>query len=466
MVEPSLSPLETFQTAVAEPAARRELRGWCAIGVVALGLAGLFALLLALSRTPGVQDLVPWPLEFFGKALVVHVVFAFVVWFLAVFGAVLHLAAWQVAEDRPRWAGLGGLGVVVSAVACILIFLPALLDRGEPTLNNYVPAIIDPVYYLGLALLAIGLTLPILRLFLVRIAAGRRIDILSMAGVCAAVIFLIALVCFGLALRGLAGEPLSHAFNEDLFWGGGHMLQFLSTVLLIGAWSVLARLSLGADLASRRMLIGAVAFLLVWVLPAPFFYFAFEPFSAEQTGAFSALLWALGPPTLVVAVVGARSLCRSAEPLPWGDPVFLSLVLSVVVFGVGGALGMFIDGADTRTPAHYHGVIAGVMLAFFGLFFGLFLPLLGRARVPVRKARFLVIAFAGGQTVACLGLFLAGGYGAPRKVAGAAQGLDNLGAIVGMTMNGIGALVAVIGGVMFIWIAGRALFGKRRLEDG
>ena len=121
---------------------------------------------------------------------------------------------------------------------------------------------------------------------------------------------------------------------------------------------------------------------------------------------------------------------------------------------------MFIDGADTRTPAHYHGVIAGVMLAMMGLFLGVLLPLLGRARIPRRLARFLVVAFAGGQTVACLGLFLAGGYGAPRKVAGDAQGLEAFGAIAGMAMNGFGALIAVIGGVLFIWIAARALFSR------
>ncbi len=454
--------METFRAAIADRSARRELWGWCAIGVVALGLAGLFALLLALSRMPGVSGVVPWPLDFFGKALVVHVVFAFVVWFLAVFGAVLHLAAWQMADGRPRLSRLGGLGVILSAVAFVLIFVPALLDRGEPTLNNYVPAIIDPIYYLGLGLLALGLTLPILRLFVMRAAVGRKPDVLTVAGVAAAIIFLVALICFGLALGDLGGRPLDHAFNEDLFWGGGHMLQFLSTTLLIGAWSVLARLSLGIDLAARRVMVGALAFLLVWVLPAPVFYFVFEPFSAAQTGAFSGLLWALGPSTLVVALLGLRTLRRVDGPLPWRDPVFLRLVLSAMVFGVGGVLGMFIDGADTRTPAHYHGVIAGVMLAMMGLFFGVLLPLLGRARLPRRLARFLIVAFAGGQTVACLGLFLAGGYGAPRKVAGDAQGLEAFGAVAGMAMNGIGALIAVIGGVLFIWITARALFGKEQ----
>ncbi len=465
MVDPILSPLAVFAPAVEHPRARRELWGWCAIGVVALALAGVFALLLALSRTPGVQGFVPWPMDFFGKALVVHVVFAFVVWFLAVFGAVAHLAAWQIAPSGPRFAILGTVGPILAAIACVLIFVPALLDRGEATLNNYVPAIIDPLYYSGLGLLALGLVMPVLRLLTARVGEGVQVDMLSMAGIAAAVVFLVALICFGLALGDLGGRPLDHAFNEDLFWGGGHMLQFLSTILLLGVWSVLMRLTLGAEPASRRAQLGALAFLVAFVLPAPFFYFIFDPLSAEQDRAFSGLLWALGPPTLLIAVLGARTIrnLRTRDGrLPWREPVFLSLVLSAVVFGVGGALGMFIDGADTRTPAHYHGVIAGVMLAMMGLFFGVLLPLLGRARLPRRLARFLIVAFAGGQTVACLGLFLAGGYGAPRKVAGDAQGLEAFGAVAGMAMNGIGALIAVIGGVLFIWITARALFGKEQ----
>jgi hypothetical protein len=34
--------------------------------------------------------------------------------------------------------------------------------------------------------------------------------------------------------------------------------------------------------------------------------------------------------------------------------------------------------------------------------------------------------------------------------------------MIGMAMNGIGALIAIIGGIMFIWIAGAALLRTRR----
>ena len=82
-----------------DPAARRELWAWSALAILSLGVAGVFALLLALSRTPGIQDAVPWPLDFFRKGLVIHVVFAFIIWFLAMFGAIMHLATWS---GKPR----------------------------------------------------------------------------------------------------------------------------------------------------------------------------------------------------------------------------------------------------------------------------------------------------------------------------------------------------------------------------
>jgi heme/copper-type cytochrome/quinol oxidase subunit 1 len=239
-------------------------------------------------------------------------------------------------------------------------------------------------------------------------------------------------------------------------------LQFISTILMLGAWSALARLTLGDGAVSERLVKGAAIFLVLCALPAPVFYFVYPPFAAEQTMAFSGLLWALGPPAVAVAGAGIVAARRRGPfaSLPWGNAVFLCLALSVGVFAVGGFLGMFIDGADTRTPAHYHGVIAGVTLAFMGLFFGLFLPLLGRAPRLGRLVKGLIVAFAAGQTLACVGLFVAGGYGAPRKVAGDAQGLHDLGAIVGLSLNGAGALIAVIGGVLFIFVAAKALLRR------
>ena len=126
-------------------ALRGELRGWCGIAVGSLAIAGVFAFLLALSRIPGIESFFSWPLGFFHKGLVIHVVFSFVIWFLAVFGGLLVVATHAVAGPSPRLSGLGRAAMLAMSAALPLLFVPALLDRGEATLNTYVPPIIDPI---------------------------------------------------------------------------------------------------------------------------------------------------------------------------------------------------------------------------------------------------------------------------------------------------------------------------------
>jgi hypothetical protein len=434
---------------------RRELTGWLALAVGALGIAGLFAFLLAMSRVPGIEAVFPWPLGFFHKGLVIHVVFSFVVWFLAVFGALALLATGRPAPSRLPLPGLGLGAAAGSALALPLLFTPALLDRGEPTLNDYVPVIIDPLYYAGLALLAGSIGCAALRLLSSVGKANLCRDGVAATVASAALVYLLALACFGLALRALTGVPVSHDFNEALMWGGGHVLQFINTLLLVAAWSLL-----GAPFAGgppRVSLALSSGLLLLAALPAPALYFLFPPFSPEQTQAFTWLQYVLGP---AAAIVALAVLSRIRRPWPWHDPSFLALTLSVLLFTVGGALGLFVDGADTRTPAHYHGVIAGVTLAFFGLFQSHFLPLLGRRGPGSRRMRLILHLFAWGQLAACVGLFIAGGHGAPRKVAGDAQGLVDIVPMIGMGLNGFGGLVAVTGGILFVWTAASALLRR------
>jgi len=52
---------------MAEVPDRTLLRAWMALGVLALALAGVMAVLLALSRIPGSQTLFPWPVAFFER---------------------------------------------------------------------------------------------------------------------------------------------------------------------------------------------------------------------------------------------------------------------------------------------------------------------------------------------------------------------------------------------------------------
>jgi heme/copper-type cytochrome/quinol oxidase subunit 1 len=126
-----------------------------------------------------------------------------------------------------------------------------------------------------------------------------------------------------------------------------------------------------------------------------------------------------------------------------------ALVWSMVLFVSGGLIGTFINGADVRIPAHYHGCIVGVTLALMGLAYHL-LPQLGYAPPSSRMAALQPALYGAGQLMHITGLVWSGGYGVERKVAGAEQVLRTGGEIAGMGLMGLGGLVAIAGGLLFV----------------
>ena len=445
---------------MAEDSTRASMRAWMGMAVLALALAGVMAVLLALSRIPGSEILFPWPVAFFERGLVAHVVFSFVVWFLAAFGLLLALAL----PSSPR-APLDRIALGGVSIAFVFLLIPSVSSRGQPTLNNYIPAITDPLYYAGLALLAGALALPVGR-FLARNAKGRtlssRFALMLAAGGAA---YLFALIAFARSALALWPFAPSYDFNEALFWGGGHILQFLNVAILIAAWIALAEKILGGEVVDKTALRLAAFLLVLGALAGLAIDFALDVRAPTRRETFALWQYALAPAPLLAAGALARTLIPAARARPEvrRDPAFLALVLSLAVFAVGGFLGLFVDGADTRTPAHYHGVIGGINLALMGVFLGVALPQAGRAPRPGRHVALQIWLYGLGQTIASLGLFWAGGYGAPRKVpATEAPGLVELGAKLGLYLNGFGALIAVMGGVLFIVTVAGALLRRQR----
>ena len=68
------------------------------------------------------------------------------------------------------------------------------------------------------------------------------------------------------------------------------------------------------------------------------------------------------------------------------------------------------------------------------------------------------ILYAAGQLLHIVGLVWSGGYGVQRKVAGAEQVLRSGGEIAGMGLMGLGGLVAIVGGLLFVVV----VFGAMR----
>lgn len=442
-----------------------ELKGWVALPVAALAIAGLMAVLVALLRVPGVESVLPWTSQtFFVKGLIAHVTFAFVIWYLGVQGALTVLASAGAGPMPNSSKVIGRAGLYCAVLSFFLILAPVLLDLGEPSPNNYIPVLIHPVFFAGLIMLALGLSLTIIRL-LTQVAAARTCEPVTFAVAAAGVIFLIALVCLCAAWftmpQGIPGIDAA----ERAFWGMGHVMQFAHTLLLLAGFFLLSRMTLGETPLSDKMFKFMAALLVAGAAIGPLLYLSFPADDPAQVTAFTGLFWYVLPlPTGIVLLGVCFLFLKRARNLKEQTPEVIGLWVALILFGFGGLIGFFESSVDTRTPAHYHAELIGVTLVFMCLYFALFAPLLGRP-VPSRKWRISSYVLLGtGQFFHSLGLFSAGLDGVARKVAGGEQGLDSAAKLSSMILMGVGGLIAVIGGVIFVVLACRCLWLKS-VED-
>ena len=239
----------------------------------------MFAILLALSRVPGVEGVLPWMVDFFYKGLVIHVVFSLAIWPINVIAFVVTYATCEIAGARFSPLGRIGQGFVLVAFPCL--FAPAFFPSAEPRLVNYIPLIGHPLYDIGLVLLALGVLMPVARLFANLPGSWSRLSPLGFAAAAIGVIYVVALINFAIAglMLALSGD-LSNA-REQFNWGGGHVLQFANAALMLTNWAILAQLSFGEkafDAALFKLALGLVA---AFVLPTLAFYFVFDPFGGE-----------------------------------------------------------------------------------------------------------------------------------------------------------------------------------------
>lgn len=434
---------------------RRRTVGWIWLGVYALLAAGLLSLCLALSRTPGIQDIFPGK-DFFHVALVVHVDLSVLVWFMACAGMVWSLFG------RNAPTRTGALAFWLAVVGALVISIAPFIGADRPLMNNYVPVLQHPWFFVGLGLLAVGIVLQALDYLRGVRISFRRPDFSDMVRFALAVAALSTLAAVGAVLWTWVQIPATvqgERYYEVLFWGGGHVLQFTNSVLVLVAWFLLGKASGSHAWLSPRTGLILFALVVVPLFAVPWIYRQQVAVDGAITEFTALMRWGglLTLPLGVAIIVGF--IYRHSVPAHL-QPLRAALLCSMTLFAAGGFLGFLIKGSNTMIPAHYHGSIVGVTLAFMGVVY----YLLPRFGFTIRHRRMLYLqpyVFAGGQLMHITGLALSGGYGVQRKVAGADQMLSGFHETLGMGMMGMGGLLAAIGGLCFLIIAISALRSDR-----
>ena len=441
---------------------RRQLAtGWLLLGLAALLGSGIFSVLLVLARAPYVQNFFPW-VDFFHTALVVHVDLSVLVWFLAFGGALWSL------NSTPRFLGAGRLALLLAALGTLAIAAAPFSGAGEALMSNYIPVLQQTWFLAGLLLFAAGFAVLTLRAMGAIPPVGQWMEgaaALRFGLNTAAVSAMLALIAFAWSYFTLPDYLHGKPYYELLFWGGGHVLQFTYTLLMLVAWLWLASAS-GARLTlSPRVTLIFFGFGLITIFFTPVIYYSYPVTSVEHIKLFTWLMRYGGSlAALPLSLALLHGLWHAGKATGSGQPLRAALIVSMILFGAGGVIGFLISGTNVTIPAHYHGNIVGVTLAFMGLTY-LLLPQLGFRAPQVKLARLQPWLYGGGQLLHVLGLVISGGYGVQRKVAGAAQALDSVGRVTGMGLMGVGGLISIAGGFLFIYVCYRSMWPGRASRE-
>ena len=428
---------------------------WLKLGVFSLIAAGLFSLLLVLSRTPGAQDIIPW-IDFFHTALVVHVNLSVLIWFMS-----FSCLFWSIYAGA-RLLILDKLALFLCVAGTGLLVVSPFLGADKPLLNNYIPVLQHPLFFWSIGLFTLGVLIQCLRVL--SIWPGKN-DITRIAPYIAAVFTLVSIISLVVSWLYVPAEQDSLVYYEYLFWGSGHVLQFSHTCLLLFSWLILLYFVGGKVSITAKTTKWLFLILLLPLTYVVHIYVARDVFSPEHIVEFTELMKYGGLFSLPLGLlISWAFLTSKLDNNIENKAAKGALLTSIVLFATGGIIGFLIQGVNVVIPAHYHGSIVGVTLAFMGIAYYL-LPKFGYRKPVWKMAHIQPYVYAGGQLMHVLGLAWSGGYGVQRKTAGSAQGLDSLPEVIGMGMMGLGGLISIIGGVLFLIVMLRSMWPESSNTD-
>jgi hypothetical protein len=453
-------PLEISPAIEAPDRRWRDAMRWFTLAVASLAVAGLFALVLVVGRTPLVDSLLSNDPDFARRSLVVHVNLAMGVWFFATVAGLFCLLP---GVRRIRTAPLA---VTLAALGCLCFAIPTFLKSATPILSDYVPALHHWLFLLGLIIFAAGTVLNFIDpRILPAIPSRNEIPAEAQHGLRAAgITFLIAMLTISAAYISQRAGMNPFAWFERLFWGGGHILQIVNVMGLLVAWLILLREIARRTTVPRLLATAMFLLLLLPSLAGPWLVLGgFSP------AAFTRMMqYGLFPAATIVMIYGFVALWRQRSVLRAGtlkSPAFVGLVTSAAMTIVGFSLGAMITVSNTLIPAHYHANIGAVTVAYMTVLLVLLPRRAGKLPWP-RLATWQPLIYGAGQLTFAIGLAIAGGIGqAARKTYGADQHLHTLSAKAGLMLAGAGGLVAMIGGALFIAMATSMLLAHYRQAE-
>jgi cytochrome c oxidase subunit 1 len=482
-------------------AAERLIKANAVAAVVFLAVGGLFGLLVALTRWPAVHLL---PADWFYLALTAHGLDVLLVWIIFFEMAVLYFASAVLLNSRlatPKWAWAGFVLMLVGA----LIVNVAVLQGGSSVMfTSYVPMQAAPNFYLGMILFAVGALIGCFVFFGTLVVAKDEktyegsIPLVTFGALTAAIIAVFTIASGAIILiptylwsLGLI-EYIDTLMYKTVWWAMGHSSQQINMAAQVSIWYAIPALVLGAKALSEKVSRMAFLMYILFLQLASAHHLLVEPGISSEWKIFNtsyalylavlgSLIHGMTIPGSIEAAQRAKGytngLFEWLRKAPWKNPAFAGMFLSLAMFGILGGISGVVLGTEQinlimhntlYVPGHFHGtVVAGTTLAFMAITY-LLVPLIFRRELILKKwAQLQPYVFAIGVGGISLFMMGAGTLGVPRRVwditgADAMLPYDYPGAAyLMMGLNGFCAILAALGGLMYIVVVvGSIFFGK------
>ncbi len=483
-------------------AAQSLIKANAVAAVVFLLVGGVFGLMVALTRWPAVHLL---PSDWFYLVLTAHGLDVLLLWIIFFEMAVLYFASsvllnCRLAAPKVAWAAFGLMlfGGLMTNVA-------VLQGDSSVMFTSYVPMKAEPHFYLGLILFAVGALLGTIVFFGTLVIAKEEqtyegsVPLVTFGAIVAAIIAVFTLASGAIILVPTFLWSVGYISHIDsvmykvIWWGMGHSSQQINMAAQVSIWYAIAAITVGAKPLSEKVSRTAFFLYILFLQLASAHHLLVEPgLSAEWrifNTSYALYLAVLGSMIHGMTLPGAIEAAQRRNgymngvfewlrKAPWGNPAFSGMFLSLTLFGFLGGISGVVLGTEQinlmlhntiYVPGHFHAtVVCGTTLAFMAMTY-LVLPLIFQREVIWPKlAKIQPYLFGLGAAGISLFMMGAGTLGVSRRhwditFSDAAVSFDYPAtAFLMMGLNGVFAVVASLGGALYILITvGTVLFGKK-----
>lgn len=485
-------------------AAQRLIIANAVSAVVFLLIGGLFALLISLTRWQAIHLLSP---VWFYRSLTAHGFDMLVAWIVFFEVAGLYFGGTVLLNARLVLPRLAWAAFIMMLLGAVLVNVVTLLGWADVMFTAYVPLKAHPLFYVGMILFAVGALIAVIIFFgtLIMAKAERRyqgslplaVYGLGAAGVIATYTLVAGAMTFVPALFWSMGvmPTFDPGFYRNLFWGFGHPAQQINLAAMVSVWYMLATLTVGAKPVNEKM--SRLAFVLYMLfinlgsvhhlLVDPGISFTYKVVNTSY-GMYLAVLGSMIhafsiPAALEVALRRqghTNGLLGWLRQAPWREPGFGALVTSMFIFGwIGGITGVTIGTEQInmlvhntlRVPGHFHAtVVGGTTLAFMGITYYL-IPLIFQRELKLKSwATWQPYIYGLGMILVAVGMIASGIQGVPRRhwdagFTGAPFAAEIPGTVhLTLAIFGIGALISITGGIMYLAIVLVSVFTGKKIE--